>query len=258
MKNAIATFIKYRPLLNNLISRDIKVKYRRSFLGILWSVLNPLLMMIVMTIVFSHVFKFEIENFPIYYLCGSLIFNFFSEATQSSMSSIINNSQLLKKVYIPKYVFPLERVLFALVNMLFSTIADFIVLIFQPVEPSFTMFLIPIPILYTFLFALGLSLLLSAAAVFFRDLIHLFSVVLTAWMYLTPLFYPLEILPDWLLPIVSHNPLCIFITYFRDVFMYGTIPSLETNLICVVICIVSIVVGMLAFKKSQDKFILYI
>ena len=123
MKAYLATFLKYKYLLHNLISRDLKVKYRRSTLGLLWSVLNPLLMSIVISIVFQNFFRFDVPNFAIYYLTGSLIFNFMNEATSSAMVSIVGNAPLIKKVYIPKYIFPLEKVMFAFVNMLFSMIA---------------------------------------------------------------------------------------------------------------------------------------
>ena len=179
---------KYKSLLHNLISRDIKVKYRRSFLGILWSVLNPLFTMAVMTVVFTKMLRFQIPYFPIYYLTGQLIFNFFSESTSSAMASIVSNSALIKKVYIPKYIFPLERILFGLVNLGFSFIAVCIMLIFVPVPLSWTMLLSVIPIVYTFVFALGMGMALAALAVFFRDLFHLYGVVITAWSFLTPIF----------------------------------------------------------------------
>ena len=234
LSNRIKGFVKYRSLLSNLISRDIKVKYRRSVLGVLWSVLNPILMMIVITIVFSTIFKFQIENFPIYYLTGSLIFNFFSESTSSAMYAVVSNAPLLKKVYIPKYIFPLERTMFAFVNLLFSFIALLIALIFVPVQPSLMMFFIPIPILYTFVFSLGIGMALSALAVFVRDLFHLYSVLLVAWMYLTPIFYPIEIIPPNLMPLMKLNPLYYFIDYFRNIFMYSKMPTLEDNLMALV------------------------
>ncbi len=249
---------KYKSLLFNLISRDIKVKYRRSILGVLWSVLNPLLMMIVITIVFSAIFRFDIPNFPIYYLTGSLIYNFFSESTTLAMSSVVSNSPLLKKVYIPKYIFPLQRTIFSFVNLLFSFIAILLVLIFVPVEPTTLMFLTLVPILYTFVFALGIGMALSALSVFVRDIYHLYSVLLIAWMYLTPIFYPLKIIPNYLLPIIKANPLFYFIDYFRNVFMYGKMPTVQDNLICLAFALVSLVVGLLIFKKTQKNFVLYL
>lgn len=258
LSNNIKGFVKYRSLLSNLISRDLKVKYRRSILGVLWSVLNPLLMMIVITIVFSTIFRFDIPNFPIYYLTGSLIYNFFSESTSSAMYAVVSNAPLLKKVYIPKYIFPLERTMFAFVNLLFSFIALIIGLIFVPVQPNLLMFLIPVPILYTFVFSLGIGMALSALSVFVRDLFHLYSVLLVAWMYLTPIFYPISIIPENLMPLMKLNPLYYYIDYFRNIFMYGVMPTVEDNLICLLFALVSLVVGVLIFRKTQKNFVLYL
>ncbi len=249
---------KYKSLLHNLISRDIKVKYRRSFLGILWSVLNPLFTMAVMTVVFTKMLRFQIPYFPIYYLTGQLIFNFFSESTSSAMASIVSNSALIKKVYIPKYIFPLERILFGLVNLGFSFIAVCIMLIFVPVPLSWTMLLSVIPIVYTFVFALGMGMALAALAVFFRDLFHLYGVVITAWSFLTPIFYPVDIIPSQWMFMLECNPLYHFVSYFRNVFMYGTIPPLSENLVCMGMALVMLIIGMLIFRKMQDKFVLYL
>lgn len=258
MNLTIQAFLKYRHLLSNLIKRDIKVKYRRSVLGVLWSVLNPLLMMAVIVTVFSKLWNNNVPNFPVYYLSGSLLFNFFSEATSQALSSIIGNAPLLKKVYFPKYIFPLERTLFALVNLAFSFLAMLVVLIFMPVKPTVYMLLMPVPIALLFVFSLGVGLILSAVAVFVRDLVHLYGVLLTAWMYLTPVFYPFEILPAWAQPIVRANPLYQYIAYFRNVLLYGNPPTIDQTLICIAYSLVALVAGLLIFHKMQHKFILYI
>ena len=249
---------KYRHLLEELVRRDIKVKYRRSVLGLAWSILNPLLMMMVITAVFSTVFKFDVENFPAYYLTGSLIFNFVSEATNGAMRSILENSGLIKKVYLPKYVFPLEKVIFAFVNAIFSLIAVAIVFIIIGISPSWTMLLFPIPLIYTLIFSIGIGLILSAVNVFFRDMGHLYGVWLTAWMYLTPIIYPVEALPEAIRNILVFNPLFHYVNYFRAVMLYNAIPSMIDNLICLGISLCSLLLGVIIFKKQQDKFILYI
>ncbi len=258
MVNILQNFNKFKPLLANLISRDIKVKYRRSILGVIWSVLNPLLMMIIISIVFSKIFRFTIPNFPIYYLTGSLIFNFFSEATNTAMTSVVTNAPLLKKVYIPKYLFPLQKTISALVNLGFSFIAIVIVLIFMPVQPTWLMLLTPVPILYTLVFSLGLGMALSALAVFVRDVYHLFSILLIAWTYLTPIFYPVDILPESVMTILKFNPLYHFIDYFRNIFMYGVMPTFYDNLICMIFSGGFLLIGVLIFKKTQNKFVLYL
>ncbi|WKY47959.1 ABC transporter permease [Eubacteriaceae bacterium ES3] len=258
IKGYFQKFFKYRHLLRELVSRDIKVKYRRSVLGILWSVLNPLLMMLVITAVFSSIFRFDIENFPAYYLTGSLIFGFVSESTMGSCGAIIEGASLIKKVYIPKYVFPLEKILFAFVNALFSLIAVAIVLLILRVPVSWTIILFPIPLIYALVFCVGLGLVLSTLNVFFRDVGHLWGVWITAWMYLTPIIYPIDILPDFMKKIISFNPLTHFVSYFREVILYGTVPGVRENLICCAFSLSFLLLGTIFFKRNQDKFILHI
>lgn len=170
IEERLNVFLKYKNLLRELVARDIKVRYRRSFLGMLWTVLNPLLMMVVITIVFSTLFKQNIEHFPIYYLAGSLVFSFNSETTSNALYAIIGNSSLMKKVYIPKYLFPLSKTVSGLVNLGFSLIAMFIVMIILRVEFRPTLLLLPIPLFYVFLFAAGSGLFLAAVTVFFAML----------------------------------------------------------------------------------------
>ena len=250
-------FLKYRYLLENLIGRDIKVKYRRSVLGILWSVLNPLLMMAVIATVFSRVFKFNVENFHIYYLTGAVIYNFISEATSTSMMSVLSSASLIKKVYIPKYIFPLEKCLFSFVNLLFSLVAVVIVMLISGIKFTYTALLFPIPLIYALTFSIGMSLLLSALTVFFRDIVHLYGVFLTAWMYATPIIYPVEAIGPKLQTVMMFNPMYYFVKYFRDVVLYGTIPSLKFNIVCISVSLFMLVIGAFVFYKKQDKFVLY-
>lgn len=258
MNKYINVFLKYKHLLLQLVVRDLKVKYRRSVLGLVWSVLNPLLMMLVITAVFENIFRFEIEYFSIYYLTGSLVFGFVAEATLGSTSSIVGSASLIKKVYIPKYIFPLEKCLFALVNAMFSMIAAVIVIVILQMPIHWTIILFPIPLIYALFFSIGLSLILATFNVFFRDTGHLYSVWITAWMYLTPIIYPLSILPEPIQKWMAFNPLFYFVDYFRQVVMYNTIPDLEYNLITFGISLVTLLVGLAVFKMKQDKFIQYI
>ena len=260
LKNILITFRRYCPLLWNLASRDFTLKYRRSFLSIAWSILNPLLMMLVLTQVFGLLLKIQVENFPVYYIVGSSMWTFFSEATNLSMSSIMGASTLIKKVYVPKYIFPLEKCLFALENFIFSLIAVVIVMLFQRFVPPATALLFFIPVLYCFVFSVGIGLILSALAVFFRDVVHLYSIVLTIWMYITPIIYPIEVVQDSALiyGIIQCNPMYYYVGYFRDLLMYNTIPDLRFNLICIAFSLGALALGLLVFKKTQDKFILHI
>ena len=196
--------------ITSLVSRDFKLKYRRSALGVLWSVLNPLLMMIVLSVVFSTFFKFSIENYPLYVILGNVMFALMADSTSGAMNSIIESSSLIKKIRIEKLIFPLEKVL------------------------------------------------LSSLAVFFRDVCHLWGVVITAWTYATPLFYPVEILPDWAAPLMQYNPMYHYVSYFRDLILSGTVPGLQENLLCLGMAVAAFAVGLLIFKKTEKKFILYV
>lgn len=256
MRKSWNDFIKYYPLLKEFVKRDFKIKYRRSVLGVLWSVLNPLGMMIIMTIVFSHVFRQGIEYFPVYLMCGQLIFNFFNEASSGAMNSVIYNGNLIKKVYIPKYLLPLSSVCSSLVNLLTSFIALLIVMVVTQTPTTWRIVFIFVPILYTLIFAYGLGLLLCVIATSFRDMQHLYGVLTTGWMYLTPIFYPVFSLPEWVQKIVNLNPITVFVQMLRGVVMYSTLPSLEMNLTAIVYCSVVLILGIVVFRKKQSTFVL--
>ena len=262
-KKDVCALKRYKYLLFDLVVRDLKTKYRRSALGILWSVLNPLLMMAVLTAVFSNIMRVEVEGgFALFYLTGYLLFNFISESTNFALHSITTAAPLIKKVFIPKYIFPLEKCIFSLVNLLFSLIAFILVFVAFWISgnaaPSFTMLLFPIPLIYIFVFSLGISLILSALVVFFRDINHLWGVFVTMWMYASPIIYPISILPEWFAKIVMLNPLYHFVDYFRSIMIYSTLPTLSENIICILYALASLSLGIVIFRKNQDKFILYI
>lgn len=251
-------FWNYRYLLLELVRRDVKTKYRRSVLGILWSVLNPLGMMVVMTIVFSNIFRGGIENFPVYLMCGQLIYNFFSEASNMAMTSILDNAPLIRKVYVPKYLFPISRICSSFVNLLTSFIALTIVVVVTRTQLYWTLGLVFFPIIYIFLFSLGMGMILATLVVSFRDLMHLYGVILTAWMYITPIFYSVDMLPANLQFIFKLNPLASIIEMLREVLLYGVVPNGILHLQCLIPGIVTLLVGMWAFFKEQDTFILKI
>ncbi len=251
-------FIRYWPLLTHLIKRDVTLKYRRSALGVLWSLLSPLLMMLVMTTVFSYFLRFEIPNFPVYLMAGQLIFNSFNEATTGAMSSVITASHLIRRVYIPKYVFPMEKVMFAFINMMFSFLALLLVMIItgQPIN-GYTLFF-PIPMILLFVFELGCGLILSSLAVFFRDVMHFYTVFIVALTYLTPLFYPVDMLSPYMQQVVKINPLYWYVSFFRQGILYNQPPTIEQVVLCTLFAVVALILGLLIFKKTQDKFILYV
>ncbi|MDR1439357.1 MAG: ABC transporter permease, partial [Clostridiales bacterium] len=254
----ISNLRRYSNLLANLVKNDFALKYRRSLLGILWSVLNPLFMAAIVTAVFNSLFRVQTEHFAVYYLTGSLIFSLASEATQGALSSVLGSSGLIKKVYIPKYIFPVEKCLFALVNTTFSFVALLILMPALGVYPTATWLLFFVPFLYALAFSIGLGLALAATNVFFRDIGHLYGIWIVAWMYLTPIIYPVDILPAGLQSGLAFNPLHHFVAYFRQIMMYGTLPGLRENLTCAVFSLAALLLGVIIFKKTQDRFILYV
>ncbi|MBQ9000927.1 MAG: ABC transporter permease, partial [Eggerthellaceae bacterium] len=199
-KRAIETdwFKKNWFILRTLVSKDFKLRYRRSVLGVAWSVLNPLLMMVVLTAVFSFMFRFSIENFPLYLILGTILFSFMADSTNAAMDSITGAAGLIKKIRIEKLIFPLEAVGFQVVNFAISLIAVVIVMLYFQIMPTPNLLLLPVLIVFVMVFSLGLGMLLASLSVFFRDVKHLWGVVLTAWTYATPLFWPVDLLEGWM------------------------------------------------------------
>lgn len=259
MKWYLENFWKYKDLLKQLVIRDIKLKYRRSFLGYLWSVLNPLLIMLVMVIVFQTLFKSNIENFAVYLLSGQVMFNFMSGATQGAIFSVVDSGALIKKTYVPKYIFVLARVTSGLVDYLFSLGALLVVMICTEAKFSLYNAMFPLVALQLYIFSTGLGLLLAQANVFFRDIQYIYNALITAWSYLTPLFYPIEILPDnvrWC--IENLNPMYFFIKQFRDCIYYNQMPERALMIKGFAVACVVLGIGVVFFKRNQGKFILYI
>lgn len=256
--NAIVAMQKYRFLIKQLVSRDFKAKYKRSILGVFWSFLNPLLTMIVQYIVFSNLFRFDIPYYPVYLLSGIIVFNYFSEACGMALTSIIGNATLITKVYVPKYIYPLTRILSSLVNLLISMIPLIIVTMFSGLYPTKAYLLIPFMLVCLAMFCLGLGMLLSAAMVFFRDIQFLWGVLTMIWMYLTPIFYPESILPEQVVWVLKINPLYYFINFLRSCVIDGVSPEPVVYVQCFLISLCVLAAGAWVFKKSQDKFVLYL
>ena len=252
----VENFKKYKPLQSELAVRDIKTRYRRSMLGVLWSLLSPLCQMIVLSIVFSNLFRNNIENFPLYILSGQVIFNFYSESTSSSLTAIIGSASLIKKAYIPKYLFVLSRILSSAVNVMATFAALIVVMLATRAEFHYTMFLAVIPILFVILFSSGVGLILAAYAVKFWDIIHLYGVFITALMYLTPIIYPMSMLPGVVHKIVMMNPLTNMVLMFRNLALDGIMPGPMSFVIALVECAAVILIGLYVFYKKQDTFIL--
>jgi ABC-2 type transport system permease protein len=240
-----------------LVARDLKVRYRRSAIGFLWSMLQPLLMMLVFQLVFSSIFRFDRPNYPIYALAGILFWNFFSQSIVASMNSLRGNAQLLQKLPVPKAVFPIATVISGVVNLVLALIPLFGVLWYLGLAPTSAIFFLPVAILIVATFTLGAGLLLSPLAVFFADVIELVSVVLTLLMYLTPIIYPYEVVPEKYRWIVRFNPLRSILETFRDPIYQREVPPLEHIAVSVGIALAALAIGTWAFRRSSDRIPFY-
>lgn len=258
IRKYVETATKYRFLLSQLVSRDFKTRYKRSVLGVLWSMLNPLLTMCVQYLVFSNLFRFEVENYAIYLLIGTVTFNFFSEASQAALSSITGSSSLITKVYIPTYVFPVAKVLSSCINLCFSTLALYLIIFIQGVPLNIYHLFIPVLYVALIMFTCGVGLILSALMVYFRDIQFLYSVVIVLWMYLTPLFYPVDIIPENMMGLYSLNPMYQYVTFFRTLVLDGVMPTLVQFGWCFGYAVLFMLVGLFVFRKLKRNFILYI
>ena len=259
MKKRMQILFQYKDLLYLLVDRDIKLRYRRSVLGWVWSVLNPLLDMLVKVIVFSYLFSRNIPNYPVYLISGQLMYAFMRESTTNAMRSIPDNAAMLKKIYVPKYIFTLSKINSAFVNLLYSLVALLMVMIFTHVKFTFWWFMIVIPIAELYVFCVGLGLLLAALNVFFRDIGNIWGVVTLAWMYLTPIFYDLDILSPavrrWMPRL---NPLYMYIRQVRDFILAGSWERYMLTIRGAYMAALMLCLGLYVFTKTKDKFILYI
>ena len=267
IKSLLSNFKRYSFLMSQLISRDFKVKYKRSVLGVLWSILQPILMMTVMAIVFSQMFKFKVEgiNYLVYLMTGIIMFNYFSDATNNAMVSVVYNFGLINKVYIPKYIFPIAKCLFSGINFVLTLIPWFAIILLSYVglgeytcHLNIWYILIPYIFVCLFLFSLGIGMILSCVSVFLRDMFYIYSIILTIWNYLTPVFYSIEILPVKLQTIFKFNPLYLYITGVRSIVLAGQRPSLIQLGSMALVSLATLLIGLVVFRKKQDKFIYYV
>jgi ABC-type polysaccharide/polyol phosphate export permease len=249
---------RYRDLVLALVARELKVRYRRSAIGFTWTMLQPLLMMLVLQVVFSSLFRFQVANYPVYAMAGILFWNFFSQSVVASMNSLRGNALLLKKVPVPKAVFPIATVASGVINLVFALVPLLLILVItgHPLTPA--LLFLPVAILLAALFTLGAGLLLSPLSIFFNDIVEMITVILSVLMYLTPIFYPKEIVPQKMRWIVRFNPLRSILEVFRDPIYYGKVPPLSHLTVSCLIVLVALGAGAWAFRKSSDRIPFYI
>lgn len=260
IRNILYSFKKYGYLINQLVSRDFKVKYKRSFLGIGWSLLYPLLTTAVLAMVFQNVFRWKTEgiSFIAYLMTGLTYFNYFSEASNLAMSSVVANFSLLNKVYIPKYIFPLSKCLFVGINFFLTLIPLYAVILLTGTGVNVYHLLLPYSWVCLFMFTLGMSFLLSTIAVFMRDMFYIYGIVLTLWTYLTPIMYDIRIIDNpAIIAFMKLNPMYHIINFERMIVLYHQLPSIWNWVACFLSGAVVLLLGVIVFRKNQDKFIYY-
>ena len=251
---------KYGFLLRELIVRDFKVKYKRSALGMLWSLLYPVLMMCVMALVFRNVFRFSAPgvSYLSYLMTGLTLFNYFSEASNLAMSSVVANFSLIGKVYMPKYIFPLSKCLFVGINFLLTLLPLYAVILLTGTGLCWQHLLLPYVFVCLLGFTLGMSLLLSAAAVFLRDLFYIYGIILTVWTYLTPIMYDIRMIGSArLIALMKLNPLYQYISFARTIVLFHATPSASQFLLCFISAALVLAAGAVFFRSRQDRFIYY-
>lgn len=251
-------YSRYSFLIKQLVSRDFKTKYKRSTLGMAWSVMNPLLTMSVQYVVFSTLFKSNIPYYPVYLLTGIVFFSFFNEAVSMGMTSIIGNAPLIKKVYMPKYIYPISRIISSLVNFGLALLPLLLVILITRVPVKASILLLIFDIACFLIFIIGITLLLAAATTFFQDIQFLWGVLCMIWQYLTPIFYPETIIDPKFLPIYRLNPLYQYVTFARTCIIDGISPEPKAYFLCLFFAAAMLAIGARVFKKHQDEFVFHL
>lgn len=252
------SIFRYTFLLEQLVKRNFNTKYRQSVLGVLWSFLNPLMTMAVQYLVFSQLFRSDINHFPVYLLTGIILFSFFNECVTLGMDSIVLNGPLITKVAMPKLIYPLSRSISSFISLVISLVPllGAMLLSGTPLTPA--LLLIPSAIVLLFLFSLGMSLILCTLNVFFRDTRFLWSVVSLLWTYATPIFYPISIIPAAWQPIFRLNPMFQFIDFLRTIILQGAWPSWGQWGACVLCAALPLALGLLVFRRNEHKFVFHL
>lgn len=221
----INSLFENRFILKRMIYTNFKTRYKRSYLGVIWSLLNPLLNMVVFVVIFSNLFRFDIPHYPLYIFAGNMIFSFYSSSTAEAMMQIIGNGPMIRRVYLPKTIYVISGIGINGINLILTAIPFIIIAFIDKVEYSSALFLIIPAILLLTFFVVGMSLLVATITTYLNDFSQIWSVILTLWMYLTPLFYPETIIPDEFIVAFRLNPMYIFVTLFRDPVLYQKIPD---------------------------------
>ena len=257
MTNAIQKLKEHKFLFCELVKRDFKKKYKRTYLGMLWSLISPLLTLLVMSIVFKNFFGSKVDHYTIYLFCGNIIFSFFNDATSGGMSSLVSNADIYAKVNVPKYLFLFSRSISSLINFGLTLIIFFIFCIIDGITFSWCFFMLIIPIVCLIIFNVGVGLVLSAFYVFFRDMQYLWGVFTMLLMYMSAIFYTVESFGSYA-KLFLINPVFVYIKYFRLIVIDNSIPSIQFSLLAIGYALFAFAIGALCYKKWNHRFLYYV
>jgi ABC-2 type transport system permease protein len=245
--------LRYKDLIVHLVKRDITARYKRSVIGIAWTMLNPLGMMIILTVVFSNLFV-TVEGYAAYILSGLILWNFFAQSSVAGINSVVWGGDLFHRIYFPRSIFAISALGTGIINLLLALVPFILVSIVVGKPPTIYFVLIIIPMVLLAMFTLGLTLIIVSLGVRFPDIVEMYNnIILLAWMYLTPIIYPVDILPSWLLSLLKFNPLFHLVNLFRELLYYGRMPSLQSVGICSIIGIGTLVLGWIIFSRMTDE-----
>jgi len=254
MLNELRQIWRYRDLVFFLVRRDLTARYKRSILGVAWTMLNPLGMMVILSIVFSQVFRVKIEGYPAFVLSGLLCWNFFSQVSSAIIYSLVWGGDLYNRIYLPRSAFAISAIGTGLVNIVLSLVPLVLVMIVIHVPIKLTILLVPLVMFLLALFTLGVGLLISTIGIYFTDIVEMYGIVLMAWMYITPVIYPLDILPDKIRQLIQFNPMVYIVDLFRMLVFYGIFPSAQTWIIGAIVSVGAFLVGWYIFTGKSNEF----
>jgi ABC-type polysaccharide/polyol phosphate export permease len=258
VQDFFSSLYNYREYLKQSVSRDLKKKYKRSALGYIWSMLQPLLMMTILAVVFSNIMGTRMEDYPVFLFCGMIVWDYFSACVNGSMGTIRGNMSIISQVPVPKYLFSLSTAMSSFVNFFLSLVPLLVIMAVMGRDFHLTMLALPIVLIPLFIFSMGVALIVATACVFFDDTVHLTGLVLRAVYFLCPILYDRTQLPAWLIPYVSANPIFNIIEFMRGLFYSGTLPDPATYFLCLGGSLAMLFIGLWVFKKSDDKFIYFV
>lgn len=257
-KKSLERLKKNQFLFEELTKRDFKKKYKRTVLGMGWSILAPLLTLLVLNFVFGHFFGRRVPHYTIYLFCGNLLFSYFRESTTGGMNSLVSNAGIFTKVNVPKYIFLLSKNVSSLINFGLSLCIFFVFVFFDNIDFGLHFIMLLYPIACLVVFNIGIGLIISALFVFYKDMSYLYDIFTMLLMYLSAIFYTTDILPEKYQTVFLLNPIYVYIKYFRDIVLQGEIPSLAYHGLCLFYALAALCIGGYIYKKYNHRFLFYV